>query len=264
MEKDKWYKRVFKWIAKNYETLMFYLFSLASSVFCFFIFFNNVSLGKISQAPMVLLISLLFGFFFLFLPFMKTVKIGSLVELKRNIQETKKDVDTFKHDVEQMLSIISTNINTMSNNSNTVNFSFPTLDEILSAQAKLTSSTDSKVLKESKEIKDELNISNPTRALVELRLRLERLLTELVKLKDNDFDSPSFGILIQKYVALYPDYEYLLKPIKLIYKTCSMAIHAKNTPIEDVDVVLNLGSSILAILTGKYIELELAAKKVQT
>jgi hypothetical protein len=58
---------------------------------------------------------------FLFLPFLKRVKIGKILELEREVGKTKDDVREFKSEMRSSLALLSTNVNTMVGTQITVN-----------------------------------------------------------------------------------------------------------------------------------------------
>ena len=64
------------------------------------------------------LLFLFTSFFFILLPFIKSIKIGKILELERDINKTKEEVKDFKTEVKQSLTLLNTSINTSINSLN--------------------------------------------------------------------------------------------------------------------------------------------------
>lgn len=239
-------------VLKIIEQVLFYLFSwIAASAFLI-LFFNNVDVSKPSNIGTLYYLFLILGLAFTFLPFMKKVSIGKLLELERNVKETKNEVKEFKNEVSQILSIVSTTINTISNNNNTVNINIPGIDEIAKAKEKLLESTDENTLKSATKIKDDLIMEDEdlVMALARTRIRIEYLLRHIIdKLEPQQGNVIlNYRPLFRKFKELYPQFANMEEPFSYTMSMCSAAIHSHYLPRVQAEEALDMGSKLIAVL----------------
>src|SRR5258706_2420895 len=74
---------------------------------------------------------------FLFLPFFSKVKIGSVLELEREVARAKDELREFKAEVRSNLSVLSTNVNTIGGMTNQVTVNIPDLAELREARERV-------------------------------------------------------------------------------------------------------------------------------
>lgn len=71
---------------------------------------------------------------FLFLPFLKRVKIGKILELEREVGRTREDVKEFKSEIRSTLTLLTTNVNTMVGTTNQLTVNVPTSKDVRDAE----------------------------------------------------------------------------------------------------------------------------------
>jgi hypothetical protein len=86
--------------------------------------FNLDSPEKIHQYR---LLFLFLSIGLIFLPFLKSVKIGNWLELSREVKETKEEVKSFKQEIRQTVSMLSNTVNASMKNE--FNFFYPDTDK---------------------------------------------------------------------------------------------------------------------------------------
>lgn len=220
----------------------------------------NVDLSQ--PVPTIYYLFLVLGVSFAFLPFMSKIKIGTLLELERQINETKNEVKDFKEETRQSLSIISTNVNTIGNLSNTIDIHLPGMDQLLKARANVDSfvtksEKGSETLSESEKIKDEivLESEDTIMALAKTRIKLEILLRQILgkRLKtisgvSEDINYASFGKLYKRFMNEYPEHKNLGNSFAYVGQICNAAIHGQRISEGPASEVLDIGSKLIAIL----------------
>lgn len=194
--------------------------------------------------------------FFLFLPFFSKIKIGSILELERQVQQAKDELREFKAEIRNSVSVLSTNVNTIGGMTNQITVNIPGLAELREARQMVDDRTplDTKRTAEQVEAQLVLQSEDPTLALAKTRIDIERLLRESVGKRtsvSNVDDSIKFaGInqLFQLFVAKNDQFAYLRQPFKYVTQICNAAIHAQRVSEEQAQEALALGAQIIAVL----------------
>lgn len=206
--------------------------------------------------------------FFLFLPFFNKIKIGSWIELEREVKEAKKEVVAakdelreFKAEVRNMFSVVSTNV-AMQKMSNQFNFyrDAPDADELRAAQATVEakanlSKTDRSVEDYKDQVRAQENSDTPL-MLAKVRMDIERLLRQIVgarTITDKPGHDPikfaTTSQLFQRLVASNDNYIYLKEPFSYVNRVCNAAIHAQTLSNEQANEALRLGAQIVEALS---------------
>jgi hypothetical protein len=194
--------------------------------------------------------------FFLFLPFFKKIKIGSILELEREIERAKEELREFKAEVRNNLSVLSTNVNTIGGMTNQVTVNIPDLAELRAARRAVDSQSSSSP-SEAKEVEQQLLMQSEdtTLALARTRIEIERHLrailgkrTTLPKGREGSIQFIGTRQLFELFLSQYPKFEYLAKPFKYVIQICNAAIHAQRVSEEQADEALALGAQIISTL----------------
>lgn len=205
----------------------------------------------------------LFWLFFLFLPFFTKIKIGTVLELERQVSQAKQELSDFKTEVRSSLSVLSTNVNTIGGMTNQVTVNVPGLVELREARQLLDERT-SKTSKASAQQVEErilLQSEDRTLALAKTRIDIERLLRRI--LGRTIMSSPGSGDptrfagisqLFDLFLAQNEQLSYLRKPFRYVTQVCNAAIHAQRVSDEQTDEALALGAQIIATLEQKLNE----------
>ena len=190
-------------------------------------------------------------------PFIKSLKIGSLVELSRSIEETKTDVKEFKNEVRQSLAMISNSVSASIGNMNnriTVNTG-PSIDEIRQEIKKFTDNAaepENAVI----EVKQELLLENEdlVMALARTRIRIEYLMRDILKKRtlvnvlDREIKFMSLGKLFQEFIKSYPELEWLSNSFQYVMQAGNSAIHAQKIDQGQAAEALELGARVISKL----------------
>jgi hypothetical protein len=201
-----------------------------------------------------------FTLFFLFLPFFSKIKIGSFVELEREITEAKKEaiamkeeLREFKNEVRNTVSVISTNAV-----SQHINVHLPGAEELRQQQEKVEKNLKGSGRQRVEDLEAELQSGDVTYALAKVRIDIERLLRiilgrrldssggSLSSLEQRRFRSidKMFDLLVEEDNTL----AYLRSPLRNVLAVCNAAIHAQTVSPEQADEALKLGAHIIAVL----------------
>lgn len=193
---------------------------------------------------------------FLFLPFFSKIKIGSIVELERQVQQNKDELREFKAEVRNSVSVLSTNVNTIGGMTNQVTVNMPGLTQLREAKQMVDekSSEETKQSAERIETRIALQSEDPTLALAKTRIDIERLLRNYVGKRPttSHVDEPTrfAGInqLFQIFLAQNEEFTYLIQPFRYVTQICNAAIHAQRVSDEQAQEALALGAQIIAVL----------------
>jgi hypothetical protein len=96
--------------------------------------FNLESPEKIHQNHLIFLFTSL-GL--IFLPFLKSIKIGNWLELSREVKETKEEVKAFKQEIRQTVSMLSNTVNASIRQQVQVNLNLPDTKKIMKGETEI-------------------------------------------------------------------------------------------------------------------------------
>ncbi|MDR8102756.1 hypothetical protein KPB04_13550 [Burkholderia cenocepacia] len=205
--------------------------------------------------------------FFLFLPFFNKLKIGSWIELEREVKEAKTEAATakeelreFKNEMRNTMSAVSTNL-TAQRVSTQVHVHGASPEQLREAQRRLGENLNpgdqSTVEKYERTTRVQQDGDVPL-MLAKVRMDIERLLRRIVGARlvvANSGDDPiKFATMRQlfgRFIQTNPSYEYLAEPFKYVNNVCNAAIHAQSVSEEQADEALRLGAQIIEVL-GKH------------
>lgn len=195
--------------------------------------------------------------FFLFLPFFKKIKIGSFLELEREVAKAKEELREFKAEVRNSMSVLSTNVNTIGGMTNQVTVNIPGLAELREARkiVEAKAPTEAKQTAEQVEERILLQSEDTTLALARTRIDIERLLRQILgkrtSLTAGKEDAVKFlGInkLFDLFISQNEQFAYLSKPFRYVTQVCNGAIHAQRVSDDQAQEALALGAEVIAVL----------------
>lgn len=198
--------------------------------------------------------------FFLFLPFFKKIKIGSLIELEQEIKEARRDATAvkeelreFKNEVRNTVSVISTNAV-----SQHINVHLPGAEELRQQQEKVEDSLKGYSKQRANEVEAELQSDDVTYALAKVRIDIERLLRIILGRRLDSSNGSTFSLAQRKFLSIDKMFDflvgedntlaYLRSPLRNVLAVCNAAIHAQMVSPEQADEALKLGAHIIAAL----------------
>ena len=191
--------------------------------------------------------------FFLFLPFFNKVKIGSWIELEREVIEAKKEAAATKDELRELKNEVRLHIQ----HTNTVSpqFNIHMADLLRQQSEKVEEKLGEKGREKAAEVKLELQADGDLNyALAKVRIDIERLLRTIVgrslDVQAGD-TSPRFVSLSKMFDALVQgnsSYSYLREPMRYVLAVCNAAVHAQNIDAGQAQEALTLGAQIIAAL----------------
>lgn len=247
-------------IFKNYKNILLTIIAWSIGFYILrksAILINLEEPGKIHNYHILFLF---ISFFFILLPFVKTIKIGKILELERDINRTKEEVKDFKTEIKQSLTLMNTSINTSINSLNSnINISIPGTDDLKKEIEKLRSEISDKGRNTIKDIKEEILSSEEgdyVMALAKTRIEIEKTLREKlnkrlsVEQRQNieDIKFLTLNRLGQLYIKDNPEFEKFWTPFKYVQSICNAAIHGQKVSYQQAAEALQLGTMILTEL----------------
>ena len=194
---------------------------------------------------------------FLFLPFFSKIKIGTILELEREVAKSKEELREFKAEVRNSMSILSTNVNTIGGMSNQVTVNVPGLEELREARISLVAVTPKSTQADATRVEERLALQSEdtTMALARTRIEIERLLRTILGKRltvsspgEDPMKFASAQQLFQTFVRQNDQYAYLSTPFKYVNQVCNAAIHAQRVSDEQAHEALSLGAQVIAAL----------------
>lgn len=195
--------------------------------------------------------------FFLFLPFFSKIKIGTLLELEREVTRAKEELREFKAEVRTSMSVLSTNVNTIGGMTNQVTVNIPGLAELREARQLIDEKAPPTAKQTAERVEKRILLQSEDRtlALAKTRIDIERLLRTILGKSTsispgrNDANRfASIGQLFELFLAQNEQYSYLRQPFRYVTQVCNAAIHAQRVSEEQTQEALGLGAQVIAVL----------------
>jgi len=227
-----------KYLRENLNVLLFFIISWVTATVILKFTICRINSKDVVMTPMIVWYLLIGGILFLFLPFIKKVKVGKLFEIEMELKNTKEELNTFKSDIRQTISIMNTNISTISSINNQIQINIPGIADLQSAIKAISSQSNQQIENSSKEIKEELiiededNIMSLTKARIQIEYLLRNILVKRFKLKSSEIDLKYLSLiqLIREFLNEFPQYRYLENSLRYVRKLGNAAAHAQNIP----------------------------------
>jgi len=195
--------------------------------------------------------------FFLFLPFFTKIKIGTFLELEREVAKAKEELRDFKAEIRNSMSVLSTNVNTIGGMTNQVTVNIPGLAELREARQIVEAKAPIETKQTAEQVEERilLQSEDPTLALARTRIDIERLLrntlgkrTTLTAGKEDAVKFLGISQLFDLFISQNEQYAFLKKPFRYVTQICNAAIHAQRVSDEQAQEALALGAQIIAVL----------------
>lgn len=190
---------------------------------------------------------------FLFLPFFNKIKVGSWIELEREVKEAKKEVAAAKEELREFKNEIRTTVSMVT--TNTVNLNIAGAAELRRQGEKVEEKMDQEGRQKAEEVEQELQAEEDANyALAKVRIDIERLLRLIVgkslnvPVLDNTPRFISLTKMFDMLVQSDDSYAYLRDPMKKVLAVCNAAVHAQFVSADQADEALKLGAQIIAVL----------------
>lgn len=234
------------------------LICVIDSIYLLCLFHSTVNLATPTNIPPMHYIILFLGALIPLVPFVQRLRVGKLIELERDIQNTKSEVKDFKNEVRQMISVVNTSINSISNLTNTTNLNFNFTDLLRQAKEELAHKPSPKLI-EVQRIKDELQLEdeNTIMTLARTRIKLEYLLRKIlgrqtsipIEKQTEKIKFMTAEKLYKLFLQQYTEYDYLRNSFDYVLKICNAAMHGQIILDAQAEEALNLGARLISTLT---------------
>lgn len=198
--------------------------------------------------------------FFLFLPFFKKIKIGSLIELERELLEAKKETSAVKDELREFKNEVRNTVSVISSNaiSQHVNVNLPRAEELRQQQEKIEENLESFGRQQADDMEAELQSGEITYALAKIRIDIERLLRTILGRRTDSSDGSITSLEHRKFRSIEKMFDllieeestlaYLRSPLRNVLAVCNAAIHAQTVSPDQAGEALKLGAHIIAAL----------------
>jgi len=202
------------------------------------------------------------SFFFILLPFIKTIKIGKYFELERNIKETKEEVKEFKSEIRQSIQMLSTSVTaSIGNLNNQITVNLPGNEELRQEIVKLQKQDNQNNQAKLTDIKDELLVDEEddiAMALARTRIKMETLLRKslnkrqsIAGTKTTDIKYLGLNSLYKEYMKVNPKAEKNYISFKYFLEIGNAAVHGQKISRKQAESALQIGALILMTLDEK-------------
>ncbi len=195
--------------------------------------------------------------FFLFLPFFNKIKVGSWLELEREIKEAKKEATAAKQELADFKIEVRNTLNVVSTQRTNVYVNgAPNAAQLREQQAavatKLNSTEQSTVEKYEETVKSQES-DDVAYVLAKVRIDIERLLRTVVGRRIGPVPNANIKLasarqLFDTLIQTEEAWEYLQRPFEYVNRVCNAAIHGQLVSSEQADEALKLGAQIIAAL----------------
>lgn len=192
--------------------------------------------------------------FFLFLPFFNKIKIGSWIELERQVKEAKKEATAAKEELREFKAEVRNTVSVISSNNVSPQFNIHLADMLRQQGVKVDEKLDQKGRLKAEEVTRELQADDDVNfALAKVRIEIERLLRTIL---GRSFMIATGGrqrflsinSMFDQLVQQEPNLAFLREPLKNTLSVCNAAVHAQIIAPEQAGEALKLGALIIAAL----------------
>lgn len=215
---------------------------------------NAISFDCPEMIRSIHLIFFLIGLSLILIPFSKSIKIGKLIEIEREINQAKEEIKDFKTQINQSMTLISSSINaSISSMNSNISITLPGQEELKSEIDKLKHDN-SKPRVTGLRFREQVLESSEndySLALAKTRIEIERLLREqlgkrtLFPNKIKDIKYVSLNKLFYMYNREHPEFEKYYNSFKYVQSICNAAIHGQKVSTGQAMTALELGEIII-------------------
>lgn len=252
--KDKFQKvlRFINFISTHWKTLLLFIICWCIGFYLFRVTTLRIDLDNTESVDPLIFFLLIFSIGLILLPFLKSLKIGKVIELEREIEETKQELKETKTELRQSISVALATVNTSINSlNNSINITIPGVEEMRKEVEKLKSQKEEITLDSLEQELDyiiETNEGDLNFALAKTRMEIERRMrrilnkrTEISKLTNQDIKFLTLSKLFRLLTDEYPQFKQFYDSFKYVQSVCNAAIHGQKVSYGQAEEALQLG-----------------------
>jgi len=192
--------------------------------------------------------------FFLFLPFFNKIKIGSWIELEREVKEAKKEAAAAKDELREFKAEVRNTVSVISSNNVSPQFNIHLADMLRQQGENVDQKLTKQGREKAQEVTAELEADDDVNfALARVRIEIERQLRRILgrSFMVASANKPRFLSINNMFDQLLQHDQslaFLREPMKNVLSICNAAVHAQIIAPEQAGEALKLGALIIATL----------------
>lgn len=245
-----------QFISNNWKTIFLFIICWGIGFYMLRVSAIRINLDDTKHLDGLIVFLLVFSIGLILLPFLKSLKIGKVIELEREIAETKQELKDTKTELKQSISLALATVNTsISSLNSSINISIPGVDEMKNEIEKLQSQKGSITKNSLEQQLDEIiekNEGDLNFALAKTRMEIERLMRKILKKRtsisestNQDIKFLSLSTLFRLFTEEHPNFKQYYHPFKYVQSVCNAAIHGQRFSYGQAEEALQLGIIII-------------------
>ncbi len=243
-------------IFKHWKTSLLFIICWTIGFYTLRVSATRIDPDKTNDVDGLIVFLLVFSVGLILLPFLKSLKIGKIIELEREIEETKVELKETKSELKQSLSLALASVNTSINSlNNSISITIPGAEEMRKEIEKIQSQKTELTTKTLEEELDEIIVNNEgdlNFALAKTRMEIERLMREILKKRTSITNSENQNIkfltpskLFRLLASEYPKFKEYDHSFRYVQSVCNAAIHGQKISYGQAQEALQLGIIII-------------------
>ena len=245
-----------QFISKHWKTVLLFIICWGIGFYTLRVSAIRIDPDQTKDVDGLIVFLLVFSIGLILLPFLKSLKIGKIIELEREIEETKQELKETKTELKQSVSLALATVNTSINSlNNSINITIPGVDEMKKElerlQAQKASISENTLEQELDEIVEK-NEGDLNFALAKTRMEIERLMRKILKRRasisektNQDIKFLTLSKLFRLLTEDYTDFKQYYPSFKYVQSVCNAAIHGQKVSYEQAEEALQLGIVII-------------------
>lgn len=241
-----------EFIMKHWKTILLIIICWSIGFYMLHVSATRIDPDDTKKVEGLIVFLFVFSVGLILLPFLKSIKIGKIIELEREIEETKTELKETKAELKQSISLALSTINTsISSLNNSINITIPGVDEMRKEIEKLQSQkseVSEKTLEEELDEVIENTEGDLNFALAKTRMEIERLMREILNkrtsINENTIQDIKFLPLTKLFGAitdLHPNFKEYHHSFRYVQSICNAAIHGQKISYRQAEEALQLG-----------------------
>ena len=248
-----------EFISKHWKTILLFIICWSIGFYILRVSAIRINVDDTKNVDGLIVFLLVFSIGLILLPFLKSLKIGKIIELEREVEDTKKELRDTKAELRQSISLALATVNTsISSLNNSVNINIPGVEKMRTEIERLRSRKDvissNTLEQELNEIIDS-NEGDLNFALAKTRMEIERLMRKILNKRTSVSESESQNIkymtltkLFRLIIKRYPEFEQFHHSFKYVQSVGNAAIHGQRISYDQAEEALQLGIIIIGEL----------------
>jgi hypothetical protein len=245
-----------QFISKYWKTILLFIICWSMGFYMFRVSATRINLDDTKELDGLIVFLLVFSIGLILLPFLKSLKIGKIIELEREIEETKQELKETKTELRQSVSLALATVNTSINSlNNSINITIPGIDEMRKEIEKFKPQKESLTEKSLEQELDEIiedNEGDLNFALAKTRMEIERLMRKILKkrtsiseLTNQDIKFYTLSKLFRMLTTEHPNFKQYHHSFRYVLSVCNAAIHGQKVSYGQAQEALQLGIIII-------------------